>query len=66
MKLLLENIQYEKYNWTFVDIERSIISSLVTQSFVAFCVNGIAGTENIITTKKIGPKENSLFQDRKV
>jgi len=26
-----------------------MISCLVTQSFVAFCISGIAGTENIIT-----------------
>jgi len=37
---------------------------LATQSFVAFCVSEITGTENIITSKNSSRlNENYLFQD---
>jgi hypothetical protein len=35
--------------------------SLATQSFVAFCVSEILGTENIITSKNNSLNDNRLF-----
>jgi len=55
MELLLEKIQYEKYNLLFC-----LACSLATQNFVALCVSGIVGTENIITSKNSGLKGNHL------
>ena len=60
MKLLVENIQYEKYN-------QNICGELkATRSFVAFCVSGTVGTENVITSTNSGLKENRLFEDRRM
>jgi hypothetical protein len=42
-----------------------LTSSLAIQSFVAFCVSGIVGTENIITCKDQWPKEESLIPGQK-
>jgi len=54
---------------TFVGIYRSLLSRLAVkwarQSFVAFCVSGILGTE-VITPKNISVNENRSFQDRKM
>ena len=66
IKLLLEKIQYEKYNWNVCgDLK---VNYLLLGYTKLYCVllSGTVGTENIIKTKKIGLKENSLFQDRKV
>jgi hypothetical protein len=65
MKLISEKIHYENIIGTFVGILGSMLSCLVTQSFVAFCVSRILGTENVITAKMIGLKENRLFQTEK-
>ena len=45
MELLLEKIQYEKYNWNFCGELKVLLSCLATKHFVAFCVSGIVGTE---------------------
>ena len=70
MKLVLKEIQYEKYNRNvcgdLMALLSSLACSLATQRFVAFCASGTAGTENIITSKNSGLNENPLFQDRKM
>ena len=48
MKLLLEKIHYEKYNLKMCGYLKA----------VAFCVSGIVGTENIVTSKNSGLNEN--------
>ena len=39
--------------------------SLAIQNFVALCVSGIVGTENIITCKEQWPKQESLIPGQK-
>jgi hypothetical protein len=55
MILLLQNIHYEKYNWNRCEDLKVTALLLVLQlgytKFVAFCVNGIVMTENIIASK---------------
>jgi len=66
MKLLLENIQYEKYNWNICGDLKVPTLQLGYTKFVAFCVTGIIRTKYITTSTNSGLVENSLFQDRKV
>jgi len=70
MKLLLDKIQNEKYNWNICGdlkvIALWLACSLATQSFVACCVSGIVGIEKNHYTKNSGLNENCLFQDRKM
>jgi hypothetical protein len=51
MKVLLGNIQRKKIIVTFAAIQRSLLSrltcSLAKQNFVALCVSGRVGIENI-------------------
>jgi hypothetical protein len=53
IKILLDKIQYKKHNWNMCGDLRPpfayLACSLATQSFVAFCVSGVLGPENIIT-----------------
>jgi len=53
---------------TFVAMQgfSCLACGLTTESFVAFCASGIAGAENIITSKNSGINENRLLQDRKM
>lgn len=56
IKLLLENIQYEKYKWKSVENWRSLYFCLAcssnTQSTVGFCVNGTVGSGKTILFRK--------------
>jgi hypothetical protein len=53
--LLLQMIHHEKYNWNICEDLKVIVLLLVLQlgytKLVAFCVNGIVRTENILTFK---------------
>jgi hypothetical protein len=61
--------QYEKYNWNICgDLKFTALwlaGRLATQNYVAFCVSGVIGTENIITSENSNLKETRLFQDIK-
>jgi len=60
IKLLLEKIPHEKYNWNICEDIRSLLSclvcSLVKQSFVAVWVSGTVGTESTITLKMVSTR----------
>jgi len=70
MKLLLDKIQNEKYNWNICGdlkvVALCLACSLATQSFVAYCVSGLIGIEKNHYIKNGGLNENRLFQDRKM
>ena len=66
MQLLLDKIQYEKYIWNICGDLKVVAPCLATQSFVAFCVSVIAGTEKNHYIKNSGLNKNWLFQDRKM
>ena len=69
MKLVLEKIQYEEYNWNICgDLKVTAFLfglQLGYKCFVGFCVSWTVGTGNIITCKQGGLDENRFFQDRK-
>jgi len=70
MKLLLEKIQYENYNWNMCgDLE--IIALLVglQLGYIKFCCflcEWDSRDKNIITSENSSLNENRLFQDRKM
>jgi hypothetical protein len=59
----LEDIKYEKYNLNICGYLK-VIALLLGK--VSFCLSGIVGKENIVTTKNSGLKENRLLQERKM
>jgi hypothetical protein len=65
VKLLLEEIQYEKYNWNICGDLKVFLSCLATKCFVAFCVSGIVGRQKIISSKNSVLNENCLIPGQK-
>jgi hypothetical protein len=57
----LEDLWGFKYHFSV-----ALACSLASQSFVAFCVIGIIGKENMIAPKNIGLNEELLFQGQKM
>jgi hypothetical protein len=70
MRLDLEKIKHEKYNWNICGGLKVIAFLLGLElgytRFCGFCVNETVGTENIITCNQGGLCENRFFQDRKM
>jgi len=69
MKLLLDKIQNEKYNWNICEdlkvIALCLACSLATQSFVDYCMSGIVGTEKNHYIKNSDLNKNVYYRTEK-